>query len=479
MINDERFLLLLSRLAILRSEDPLSEKTSKIKDARIPLTQLDEKSLKENLTRLTDKEYQCLVYDTVFNTKEPFIYSNSPPLTFLNVNDIQNEQHLKVTAALEASLVIKTGHTSLDRLTIDFPEDFSPTKQLITKSGLSTLLNSNIDSENPLAKYSLVSGSIPTQSLVLKIVFSFSKATLSIQILKTAFVIDVIGYILMKYIEQEYKPPIVPEMMSPDHFELKIADEDGDIDDDFPSVDKNRQISVFQFTCFGLVPLEKEIAAKDTIKMIFLRVHLYSTIDIRHTTTVKCDNSTLLSTIHETVCKKRQVSPELFILYLSDMKTPLDVTKNVGTLNGIIELVMLRKSAGVSAGDVFLTKKSEIEINTDDLKKMPKKINETEDTSIYKRYQIKVKGNFGSKPEKILCLDGEYLLLMPPVMDSNDLSNIISVHISKIAQAYFPKSDKMLTIQFYKNEPPLGKQIEFEVITTPRRILYLYRGNIE
>eukprot|EP00835_Amoeboradix_gromovi_P006328 NODE_726_length_4776_cov_0.427106.p1 type:complete len:510 gc:universal NODE_726_length_4776_cov_0.427106:613-2142(+) len=464
MITDEKFLLLISRLSILNTEDNLAEKISDISDPRTPEDSLRNYTGKPScLLNLTDDEFNVLLFDTLFSKKPPFVYSSSPPIDDLNLEElpkIPNDQIQNNSDSYE----IKGSKTPSDeRLSVGFPESFTKLKPAQRSSALANLLLTSVGTENPLSKFSFVSGSSKETSVFLNIFIPFSNSNLSIQVLKTALVSDVIGYVLMKYIEKGIKPLLPDNKQTTNAFELKIADDDGEIDEDFPAVDKNRQISVFQFKNFGLVVLDKEMQSKDGQNIIFLRVHLYSTIDIRHTTTFKCDGTTLLSTIHETVCKKRQVSPDLYFLFLNDMKTPLDINKNVATLNGITELVMLRKSAGVSAGDVFLTKKSEInDLNLDELKKMPRKLSNAADTSIYKRYNVKIKSLFG-KEEKIFCIDGEYVLIMPTIAETTELSSIISIHLSKVSQIATQKSDKTVLLNFIKSEGPLGKSLEFEV----------------
>ena len=471
MITDEKFMLMLSRLSILNTEDILSEKISKIEDPRIPFDSIENEP-QDYFMSLSDTEFNALLYDAIYQVKEPFVYSNSPNLlTDLSLSrprsaipeEAASPNNLQDIAQVEIS---KSKQQSEERIEIQFPETFTQPKQNSKiSSALSTLLETTVGGENPLSKYSFVAGTTKETSVILNIIIPFSNSKLTIQVLKTSLVSDVIGFILMKYIEKGIKPLLPATQQASNCFELKIADDDGEIDEDFPAVDKNRQIQVFQFKTFGLVALENQVATPDGPITIFLRVHLYSTIDIRHTTTVKCDGATLLSTIHETVCKKRQVSPDLYFLFLNDMKTPLDVNKNVGTLNGTTELVMLRKSAGVSAGDVFLTKKSETDSNLDELKKMPKKMTNSDGTSVYKRYIVKIKSTF-AKPEKIFCIDGEYLLLMPINADASEISNIISIHISKVSLVFAPKSDKVVTINFLKTEGTLGKYLEFEVSTS-------------
>eukprot|EP00834_Sanchytrium_tribonematis_P000541 NODE_10_length_61504_cov_0.956502.p13 type:complete len:474 gc:universal NODE_10_length_61504_cov_0.956502:27316-25895(-) len=469
MITDSKFLIRLERLSILHSEDPLAEKISKINDPKVSETDLYYDEVEENNYKmeLSDAEFYTLLFNQYYEHKDPFVYCNSPVIEDLTIQTLPDDDNFDKTEEENLEDNVKSKQNSEEVLNVSFPEKFSSPKKA-GLSALSDLLHTSIGVENPLSKYSFVGGSTIESSLMLNIILPFSNSKLTVQVIKSAMVSDVIGFILMKYIEKGIKPVLSKSHQNPDMYELKIADDDGEIDEDFPAVDKNRQMSVFQFKTFGLVALEKDNTANDGPKIIFIRVHLYSTIDIRHTTTVKCDPETLLSTIHETVCKKRQVSPDIYFLFLSDMKTSLDVSKSVSTLNGITELVMLRKSAGNSAGDVFLAKKQESDNNFDELKKMPKKLTNSADTSIYRRYLIKVKSTFG-KPERIFCIDGEYIMLMPLNMEASDLPNVASVHVSKILQVVISKADKLLIIHFLKSEGNLGKTLEFEVSNATAR----------
>jgi len=63
---------------------------------------------------------------------------------------------------------------------------------------------------------------------------------LEIMVKKTATVEDVIGYSLYEYNESERQPPITSEMDVP-YWNMRIVEDDGEIDEDFPGNIKKKK----------------------------------------------------------------------------------------------------------------------------------------------------------------------------------------------------------------------------------------------
>jgi hypothetical protein len=212
-----------------------------------------------------------------------------------------------------------------------------------------------------------------------------SPLMLTLSVCRAATVEQVIGYILFDWIESQRVPKLLKKQERLAHWSMRIVEDDGTIDEDFPALDRARPIERFMFDAFALCENSKDsksiastpsessrresidnsiISSNEVLSSanplssgmkLFIRVHLYSTTEIRHTTTLNVTSSTLLSTIMEAVCKKRSVNPKEYVLKLPDLQTlVLEMDKPFSTLGNVTELFLLKKSMGMSAGDVFL-----------------------------------------------------------------------------------------------------------------------------
>ncbi|KAJ2627915.1 Component of a membrane-bound complex containing the Tor2p kinase [Coemansia sp. RSA 1290] len=82
----------------------------------------------------------------------------------------------------------------------------------------------------------------------------------TVNVRKTASVEQAIGFILYQYLEDEHKPPLEADVQDVVMWSLRIA-MDGEVDDDFPAVDRTRPVSNFTFDEFALC-----LASPDQIK---------------------------------------------------------------------------------------------------------------------------------------------------------------------------------------------------------------------
>jgi len=80
---------------------------------------------------------------------------------------------------------------------------------------------------------------------------------------------------------------------------------------------------------------------------VLLKIHLYSTLEVKQTTTLDVPGDTLLTTILAMVCKKRKVDPSEYTLRLPDTRTDVDMDKTVDA-SGLREFCLLRKERGPS-----------------------------------------------------------------------------------------------------------------------------------
>ncbi|KAM0786837.1 hypothetical protein ACM66B_002265 [Microbotryomycetes sp. NB124-2] len=133
------------------------------------------------------------------------------------------------------------------------------------KSALTALLQSQTDSDassNPFARlYAALTARGP-DALKLKVYFPHSEAPskpLLLSVKRDLIVEEVIGAGLFTYWEDGRKPAIEVDEQGEDGDEttkwnLRIVEDDGEVDEDFPALDRLRSISAFSFGEFAIVP---------------------------------------------------------------------------------------------------------------------------------------------------------------------------------------------------------------------------------
>ena len=223
-----------------------------------------------------------------------------------------------------------------------------------TASNLSGLL-SKTELDNPMLIYERFSGKNDGQNaLQLEIFFPmFDNYKLVIKVKTDTIINDLIGYCLYEYSKDKSLPELPVKIRSdPKDWDLKIA-EDGEIDEDFPALDRNRQIKKYQFDQFALIPIRGLSSNGDSDspngeakeEQVFLKIHLYSTLEIKQTTMMHMPLHLTMREIFGRICEKRKYNPKDYILKMPDTKTdvPLDVTLQK---MDCIEFCVLKRSSG-------------------------------------------------------------------------------------------------------------------------------------
>ena len=93
---------------------------------------------------------------------------------------------------------------------------------------------------------------------MLKIWLPFSenkKKPMEVVVKRDASVEDVIGYALYQYIDDGRAPEPLPSLEA---YSLRIVEDDGIIDNDFPALERSRKIEKFSFDQFALVEQDRE-----------------------------------------------------------------------------------------------------------------------------------------------------------------------------------------------------------------------------
>jgi hypothetical protein len=77
------------------------------------------------------------------------------------------------------------------------------------------------------------------------------------------------------------------------------------------------------------------------------KVHLYSTLEVKQTTTVNVSGDMLMSEVLEICCRKRKIDSNDYTLKMADTKTDIPLDKTLDSL-GLAELCLLKKDRGPS-----------------------------------------------------------------------------------------------------------------------------------
>ncbi|KAL1918770.1 uncharacterized protein VTP21DRAFT_2792 [Calcarisporiella thermophila] len=107
---------------------------------------------------------------------------------------------------------------------------------------------------NPFAEeYSFFAGKGEPNPMTLKMYLPMGKKQPMIVVVKRdATVEEVIGYTLFQYWEEKRQPPLELPLCSVIMWNMMIAEDDGEIDEDFPALERTRKIRMFSFDQFAL-----------------------------------------------------------------------------------------------------------------------------------------------------------------------------------------------------------------------------------
>jgi hypothetical protein len=322
---------------------------------------------------------------------------------------------------------------------------------------------------------------------------------------------EVIGYALYEYIEHKWKPLIEADsgLEVTSGWNMRIVEDDGVIDEDFPALERSRKISKFSFDQFALVPVNPTAlkrgdsgksaenvpgpsnartsaskASPTGANTVFVKVHLYSTLEVKQTTTVALPCDMMFSEVLKYCCKKRKIDPNDYTLKMADTKTDIPLDRTVENL-GITELCLLRKDRGPSgapivhlsadliphlliamiAGDIFLRPPDEDQ-EEEDQSESPQYIAE-EYSSVYRKYNVSRKmAMMMGRQDRVLAIDGDYVYIMPPENKNMLFDNVktTSFHISAVVSCQLQRKGSVsfkLTVQRDKET----KAYEFDAAT--------------
>lgn len=130
------------------------------------------------------------------------------------------------------------------------------------------------------------------------------------------------------------------------------------------ALDRSRKIGKYQFDQFALKnlkPIVNDAPAESiqdqapepeqaSFQSVFLKVHLYSTLEIKQTTIMQMPLNITMQEVFNRICSKRGYDQKDFILKMADVKTDAPLDKTLGEVESI-EFCVLKRSSG---GGTFL-----------------------------------------------------------------------------------------------------------------------------
>lgn len=148
---------------------------------------------------------------------------------------------------------------------------------------------------------------------------------------------------------------------------------------------------------------------------VFLRVNLYSTLEVKQTTTIGVSSNMRMSEIFDLICKKRKYDINHYVLKMADTKTDVPMDKRLDEL-GVAEVCVLKKDRG-GAGDIFLRPPEEVA--SEELSMAKQRQREMSVASMgeftsntYKQYHVTQK-LFVGRQDRHLTIDGDYIHIVP------------------------------------------------------------------
>ncbi|KAH9477743.1 Target of rapamycin complex 2 subunit sin1 [Psilocybe cubensis] len=359
------------------------------------------------------------------------------------------------------------------------------------KSSLTAMLASSGSSSNPFAEmYAAISGRGESASTNVQVYFPHAKQprgkAMDLNVKRDATVEEVIGFALWSYWEEGWQPkldeglsendPKASTRLSAVGWILRIAEDDGEVDDDFPPPDRMGKVVKFNADAYAVLEatptqiqqnqiLESKIqrrpsrtsAARKPEKLavpnapstapastaygsslgsvlstsmgpsqshgpqIFLRIRVADHADVVHiSTTIEVSAGMYLQEALELVCRKRRIeNPSEYALLLADKSIIIPLDRTVASLQGKTELLLVKRNMLPYMSAVPLRGVG----RTTDPNASIFKPNETTEqqvsaaldfTTSYKKYTIYRKvPMLVTRQERTLAIDGVYIHIMP------------------------------------------------------------------
>ncbi|OLL22449.1 Stress-activated map kinase-interacting protein 1 [Neolecta irregularis DAH-3] len=298
----------------------------------------------------------------------------------------------------------------------------------------------NKTQENPLVEqYAKFSGKGEARPLTLRIYRPTSKqpnTSFEVILKRDATVAEAIGFSLLRYREEQREPALENALCDANKWTLRIVEDDGEIDVDFPALDRTRveenelltprlkssersfetqSLMVQPATTITLSPASSAVQPRkagkptDSISQL-LRIHFNATTPLAaQTTTMNVIAETYLADVLDQVCKKKQLDKALYALRILGTNIIAPIDRTVQSLQGKLELELVKKDR--QFGGSSINPHTPIGIEEKSMRIVP--MDFITNTS-YQKWTVWRRGHFMGRHERTLAIDGDYIHIMPP-----------------------------------------------------------------
>ncbi len=232
-------------------------------------------SIKSNSSKLikiksSSSQIKLIANNLDSNLNDDYENSYNPDESnFDSINLQQQQQNPIIRSRKNTGQSFSSNNTSSSKLSIgslEVPSSLTNSPNLHNnykqqnknlKSNLTDLIQAkNQGDHEPLEQFISASGEGHPTPLTIKMFMPTCdepKKPWSIVVRPDALVVDTIGYALYKYTKENRKPELNEKLMDANRWTLRIIEEDGEPDEDFPALDRRRNVSKYSFDEFALV----------------------------------------------------------------------------------------------------------------------------------------------------------------------------------------------------------------------------------
>ncbi|TXT13181.1 hypothetical protein VHUM_01582 [Vanrija humicola] len=338
---------------------------------------------------------------------------------------------------------------------------------------------------NPFASlYASVAAPPTVPSMSISVFFPHSEdpsEPIEIKVRKDATVEEVTGHGLWKYWDEGREPKLEDEEdLSTVGWGLRIVEDDGEVDEDFPPLDREGQISRFGYAEFGIVRAtesqKKQNAAMQPLIQrrpsrvisaptaarpppieyldepplastartaglsssnampVLLRIQVRAGADVRFTTTISVPSDMYIADLTEVLVERKHLQQPAsdWVLCLADLSFALPLDKTVASLEGKSELALVKRQFAAEYG-----LRAAGRVGGDPNSSMFKRA--TEPATIAAR--LGMPGDFAGtyktgigRHARVLAIDGDYIHILPSENRTFfDTMKTTSFHITLVA----------------------------------------------
>ncbi|PRT53607.1 Target of rapamycin complex 2 subunit sin1 [Wickerhamiella sorbophila] len=332
---------------------------------------------------------------------------------------------------------------------------------------------------------------------------SKTKKPITVKVRRDCPVNMALGYTLYSYVESGQEPKLTEEEYDANRWNVRLVEDDGMPDEDFPALDRVRSITLYSVDEFALVPAtDEEFAANSQVTPnkfarnaqhvpsrstnsaaeVPVSVYLYPYDPLLSQAIFDevVDSKSTVQTVFDSVCKIRMLEHDMYVLRVGSTKRIISSSEPVAAIAGQpLEMTprrALQRDEGILPSAVSPTKplfkdarRRLSQRTTDDDDGLPANVLGYHHYKVWRRQQMKILG----RQRRELAIDGEYIRIQPPedrMVGENEKTT--QFHIKRVGRV--KQSSKVSTnfkILVYKDAGPKYYFLEGETPEITRDIV--------